>query len=85
MHTQIAPIVEESSSNCNIGGDGVYVCIHVVPTCLKKIGTTVWESSLVFVSKVSEVNSLENRHKMTTCVVKKTSILLLEHTLKKFY
>ncbi len=74
MHTQIAPIVEKSSTNCSIGGGGVYVSRHMVHTCPKKIGITVWESSLVFVSKVSEVNSLKNRHK--------TSILLLEHTLK---
>lgn len=42
--------------------DGVHVCLHPVHTCLKKNGTMVWESFLVFVSNVSEVNSLRNKH-----------------------
>lgn len=32
--------------------------VHTGPT---RIGTSVWESSVAFVSKVSEVDSLENR------------------------
>lgn len=42
-------------------------CICIMHTCLEKNGTVVWGSSLVFASKVFEVNSLGNRHQMTTC------------------
>lgn len=45
------------------------VCVHLVCTCLKKNGTVVWESFLVFVSNVFEVNSLRNRHKTNTCII----------------
>lgn len=32
--------------------------VSIARTCLRKTGTAVWESSLVFVSKVCEVSSL---------------------------
>lgn len=41
VHTQIALIAEDSSSNYNIAVDGVYTCMHILHTYLKKIGTTV--------------------------------------------
>lgn len=81
MHTQIAVIAKESFCNYSIGGGSVYGSVCIEHTCLKKIGTVVWESSLAFVSKVSEVNSLENTHKRSTCTcIVKISLLLLEHT-----